>query len=142
MDTRVLNSIASQMMSADEVEIEGKRLPVRRTSRQRLRTVTFPMGGREYCAIEQNPEKPSRWGELARSGRQVVKFKDVLSNKFVAAAVDGEVREYGKTELQLRRAVSYLEAIKDAEWAPKHQSVSYFNILFSNHPSLTPALCN
>ena len=30
------------------------------------------MGGRQYAAIEQNPEKPSRWGGLARSGHQVV----------------------------------------------------------------------
>jgi hypothetical protein len=83
------------MMSADEVEFEGKRLPVRRTSRQGLRTVTFTMGGRELAAIEQNPEKPSRWGGLARSGHQVVQFKDVGSNRFVAVAVDGEAKEYG-----------------------------------------------
>jgi hypothetical protein len=49
-----------QMMSADEVEVGGKRLPVRRTSKQGLRTVTFTMGGPQYAAIEQNPDKPSR----------------------------------------------------------------------------------
>jgi hypothetical protein len=65
LDTSLLSSIAKQMMSAGEVEVEGKWLPVRRTSRQGLRTVTFTIGGREYAAIEQNPEKPSRWGELA-----------------------------------------------------------------------------
>ena len=70
--------------------MRGKRLPVRRTSRQGLRTVTFAMEGRLYAAIEQNPDKPSRWGELARSGHQVVQFKDVESNRFVAVAVDGE----------------------------------------------------
>jgi hypothetical protein len=32
-------------MTAEEIEVEGKRLPVRRTSRQGLRTVTFTMGG-------------------------------------------------------------------------------------------------
>jgi hypothetical protein len=83
------------MMSADEVEVEGKRLPVRRTSRQGLKTITFVMGDRQYAAIEQNPEKPSRWGELARSGHQVVQFKDVQANRFVAVAVDGEAKEYG-----------------------------------------------
>ena len=82
-------------MTGDEVEIEGKRLPVRHTSRQGLRTVTFSMGGREYAAIEQNPDKPSRWGKLAREGHQVVQFKDVKTNRFVAVAVDGEAKEYG-----------------------------------------------
>ena len=95
LDTLLLRSIARQLMTADEVEVEGKRLPVRRTSKQGLRTVTFTMGGRQYAAIEQNPDKPSRWGELARSGHQVVQFKEVQANRFVAVVVDGEVKEYG-----------------------------------------------
>jgi hypothetical protein len=95
LDTSLLSSIARQLMTADEVEIEGKRLPVRRTSKQGLRTVTFTMGGPQYAAIEQNPDKPSRWGQLARSGHQVVQFKDTESNRFVAVAVDGEAKEYG-----------------------------------------------
>ena len=95
LDTSLLSSIAQQLMTADEVEIEGKRLPVRRTSKRGLRTVTFNMGGRQYAAIEQNPDKPSRWGELARSGHQVVQFKDVGIDRFVAVAVDGEATEYG-----------------------------------------------
>jgi hypothetical protein len=95
LDTPLLSSIARQLMTADEVEVEGERLPVRRTSKQGLRTVTFTMGGRRYAAIEQNPDKPSRWGQLARSGHQVVQFKDVQSNRFVGVAVDGEAKEYG-----------------------------------------------
>lgn len=35
-------------MSVDEVDVEGKRLPVRHTSRQRLKTVTFVMGTPKY----------------------------------------------------------------------------------------------
>ena len=95
LDTFLLSSIAKQLLSADEVEVESKRLPVRRTSKQGLRTATFTIEGRQYAAIEQNPEKPSRWGQLARSGHQVVQFKDVQTNKFVAVAVDGEAKEYG-----------------------------------------------
>jgi hypothetical protein len=91
----LLSSVARQLLNADEVEVEGKRLTVRRTSKQGLRTVTFTMGGLQYAAIEQNPEKPSRWGQLARSGHQVVQFKDVQANRFVAVAVDGKAREYG-----------------------------------------------
>ena len=95
LDTLLLSSIAKQLLSGDEVEVKGKRLPVRRTSKQGLRTVTFTMGERRYAAIEQNPGKPSRWGQLARSGHQVVQFKDVQANRFVAVAVDGEAKEYG-----------------------------------------------
>jgi len=59
--------------------------------------------GSEHCrsryqAIEQNAEKPSRWGQLARDGHQVVQFKDAEANKFVAVAVDGEVTIYGGRE--------------------------------------------
>ncbi len=102
LDIALLSSIAKQMMSSSRVEIDGKPLPVRRTSSQRLRAVSFKMAGREYQAIEQNPEKPSRWGQLARSGHQVVQFKDAQSNKFVAVAVDGEVRVYGKIKTEER----------------------------------------
>jgi hypothetical protein len=95
LDTSLLGFVARQMMRADEIEVGGKRLPVRRTSKQGLRTVTFATEGRQYAAIEQNPEKPSRWGQLARSGHQVVQFKDLQTNRFVPVAVDGEAKQYG-----------------------------------------------
>ena len=98
LDTSLLSSIARQLMSADEVEVQGERLFVRRTRGRCLKTVTFTMGVRQYAAIEQNPEKPSRWGGLARSGHEVVQFKDVQANRFVAVAVDGEVTVYGRGE--------------------------------------------
>jgi hypothetical protein len=99
LDTSLLSSIAKQLMSADdEVEVMGKRLPVCRTRGRRLRTLTFTMGDGQYAAIEQNQEKPSRWGELARSGHEVVQFKDVEANRFVAVAMDGEVTVYGRGE--------------------------------------------
>jgi hypothetical protein len=91
----MLASIAHQMFRADQVEVQGKKVRVGRTSRQRLRTVVFEMNGREYEAIEQNAGKPSRWGQLARAGHQVVQFKDTRTNRFVAVAVDGNVKEYG-----------------------------------------------
>ncbi len=95
LDTSLLSSIANQLMSSTQVEVQGRTLPVRRTSSQRLKIVAFTMDGRQFQAIEQNPDKPSRWGELARAGHQVVQFKDVQTNRFVAVAVDGEVKEYG-----------------------------------------------
>ena len=95
VDPEVLASIAQQMMKGAFVDLDGERLPVRRTSGHRLRTLSFTMNRRQYQAIEQNPEKPSRWGQLARDGHQVVQFKDVETNKFVAVAVDDKVRIYG-----------------------------------------------
>jgi hypothetical protein len=96
LDQVVLKSVAEQLFDAAEVVVEGRGSRVGRTGAQRLRTVRFLMGGREYQAIEQNPEKPSRWGKLAREGRRVVQFRDLLTQKYVAVSVDGKLREYGK----------------------------------------------
>jgi hypothetical protein len=76
--------------------VDGRSFHVTRTGAQRLRTTRFLMGGKEYQAIEQNPEKPSRWGKLAREGHRVVQFRDLETQKYVAAAVDGNVKEYGR----------------------------------------------
>lgn len=96
LDTDLLRSIATQLVNGTAVEVQGKSLRVERTSTQRLKTVRFTMNGREYHGIEQNPDKPSRWGRLARAGHKVVQFKDVQTNRFVAVAVDGKVIEYGR----------------------------------------------
>ncbi len=100
LDTALLGSIAQQMMTGTRVNVEGKSLPVRRTSTHHLRTLAFTMDGQQYQAIEQNAEKPSRWGQLARNGHQVVQFKDVETNRFVAVAVDDEVKVYGSAPLK------------------------------------------
>ena len=98
IETETLKSIATQLMTSTSVSVDGKSIPVRPTSRQHLKTAAFTIGGHEYQAIEQNPEKPSRWGQLARSGHQVVQFKDAERNKFVAVVVDGEVKYYGASK--------------------------------------------
>ena len=95
VDAELLKSIASQLMTKTSVRVEGRSIPVRRTSRQHLKTAAFIVGGHEYQAIEQNPEKPSRWGQLARDGHRVVQFRDVETNKLVAVVVDGKVTFYG-----------------------------------------------
>jgi hypothetical protein len=61
-----------------------------------LKTAGSGVEEHENQAIEQNAEKPRRWGQLARSGHRVVQFKDAESNTFVAVAVlvDGEVTFY------------------------------------------------
>lgn len=94
IDASLLSSVAKQLLSRRWVVIEGRRLPTRRSSRQYLRMVNFAMNGREFLAIEQNAAKPSYWAQLARAGHEVVQFKDVVTGRFVAVAVDGVVREY------------------------------------------------
>lgn len=92
----MLQSVAEQMMEAAQVMAGGKSFPVKRTSSKRLKTVRFEVNGRAYQAIEQNPDKPSRWGQLARAGHRVVQFRDIETGKYVAVAVDDDVREYAK----------------------------------------------
>ena len=96
MDHEILKQVAEQMVTSPVVTVTGKNYRVTRTGAQRLRTVRFVMDGAEYQAIEQNPEKPSRWGKLAREGHRVVQFRDLGSAKYVASAVDGKVTEYTK----------------------------------------------
>ena len=97
----LLRSVAAQLMNGPEVLIKAgnepeQRLRVTRVGSGRLRTVRVRINGRELQAIEQNRTKPSRWGELARKGHQVVQFQDVVTRKYVAVVVDGEVTEYGR----------------------------------------------
>ncbi len=94
LDTELLESVARQMVTSSQVAVDGESVPVKRTSSQRLKTLRFQMNGREYHAIEQNPDKPSRWGQLAREGHHVVQFRDVETNRYVAVAVDGIVKQY------------------------------------------------
>ncbi len=93
---KVLGSVAAPLMNGEVVLLEGQKIPVERVGRGRFRMVQFRLNGRALEAIEQNPEKPSRWGKLAREKHQVVQFRDVEMHKYVAVSVDGEVREYGK----------------------------------------------
>ncbi len=94
LDQAILSSVAEQMLGGREITVNGRTSRVSRTGAQRLRTVRFLMGSREYQAIEQNPEKPSRCGKLAREGRRVVQVRDLSSQKYVAVVVDGKVTEY------------------------------------------------
>ena len=96
LDHDSLKDVAEQMMSGAVVSIGKQSVKVEKTGSRRLRTARFEMDGREYQMIEQNPEKPSRWGKLARDGHQVVLVRDVELGKYVAAVVDGKVREYGR----------------------------------------------
>jgi hypothetical protein len=70
----VLKSVAEQLMSQPTVDVQGQSIPVKRTSSNRLRMVSFELDGRKYEAIEQNCEKPSRWGQLLAKARKSFNF--------------------------------------------------------------------
>jgi hypothetical protein len=98
---RVLRSVAAQLMNGPEVVVAGvdeveQKVRVKKVGSGSLRTVRVRINGRDVQAIEQNRKKPSRWGELARKGHQVVQFQDVMTKKYVAVVVDGEVTVYGR----------------------------------------------
>ncbi len=59
---------------------------VRRFSRSRLRYVELEGGA---VLVEQNPDKPSEWAELARRGRRVAWV--MRDGAYLARVVDGEV---------------------------------------------------
>lgn len=92
----VLISVWRQAMLEDAkvVEIEGEKYSVTKSSRRRLREVSFVFGGRELKGLEQNPDTPSRWAKLARGGSKVMQFLE--GPRYIANVVDGRVMTYGE----------------------------------------------
>jgi hypothetical protein len=79
---------------AAEIELEGRRFPVRRTRTTSLRQVDFVFRGEALRGLEQNPRTGSRWAALARSGAKVMQF--LSSGHYIGVVVDGKVTLYGK----------------------------------------------
>ena len=75
-----------------EVELDGQRYRVGRTSSQRLRTVTFDYGGRRITGIEQNPRTTSRWAMLARQGQRIMQFS--VQGRYVGNVCEGKLVRY------------------------------------------------
>lgn len=94
LDHSIFQSVADQLLTSSQVVVDGRTSRVTRTGSLRLRTARFLANGNEYQAIEQNADKPSHWGKLARAGHKVVQFRDLSSQKYVAVSVDGAIREY------------------------------------------------
>ena len=78
--------------NANLVELEGRRFPVRRTQRRRLRQVDFEFAGEAIRGIEQNPETKSRWAELARAGQKVMQF--TVGGRYIANVANGKLTWY------------------------------------------------
>ena len=80
--------------NANLVELDGRRYPVRRTQRRRLRQVDFEFAGETLRGIEQNPETRSRWAELARAGQKVMQFTS--GGGYLANVANGKLTLYRK----------------------------------------------
>jgi tRNA A-37 threonylcarbamoyl transferase component Bud32 len=93
LDHEGMRTVAAQLASSSSIEIDGRRYPVGSTVKNHLKNVKFEVGGHPYEAIEQNPEKDSRWGKLAREGHRVIHFKDLATGTYLAVTVDGEPRD-------------------------------------------------
>jgi hypothetical protein len=78
-----LSSIASKVMSN----------PSSRTSKLGLGKETVNINGQRLIAIQQNPNKNSAWGALARQGKSVIQYKDT-NNKYIGVSVDGVFTKY------------------------------------------------
>jgi hypothetical protein len=76
-----------------EVELGGKKFPVRETPRNCLREVDFVFEGQPLRGLEQNPKTESRWAKLARAGHKVMQF--LSAGRYVGVVVDGKVTMYG-----------------------------------------------
>jgi hypothetical protein len=94
LDHALFQAVAEQLLTGSQIEVDGRTSRVTRTGSLRLRTARFLAQGREYQAIEQNADKPSHWGKLARAGHKVVQFRALSLQKYVAVFVDGQIREY------------------------------------------------
>ena len=88
--------------NANLVELEGRRYPVRRTQRLRLRQVDFEFGGKEMRGIEQNPATKSRWAEMARAGQKVMQFTS--GGRFFANVAEGKVTFYRRPDVPAGKA--------------------------------------
>ncbi len=87
--------------NANLVELEGRRFPVRRTQRRRLRQVDFEFAGEAICGIEQNPETRSRWAEMSRAGQKVMQF--TLGGRYIANVADGKLTWYRRSGLEEKK---------------------------------------
>lgn len=80
------------------IEVDGRSLRVRATSKSRLKQVDFSFEGRSLRGIEQNPATASRWAQMARRGAKIMQFTEVepgeLRGRFFANVADGKVNWY------------------------------------------------
>jgi hypothetical protein len=78
----------------EAVDLGGKEYPVRRTAKRGLCQIDFSFEGHGLRGLEQNPQRESRWAQLARAGKRVMQFLE--GGRYIAVVVEGKVTLYGK----------------------------------------------
>ena len=74
------------------VTLGDKMIPVRSTSKQKLKQIDFQFEGRDLRGLEQSPLTKSRWAAMARSGKKVMQFLE--SGRYIGVVVNGNVHLY------------------------------------------------
>lgn len=96
--TTILTQAASQFFTGNSLVINGSRIGVTTTPLQGLRTVDFTIKpDRQFRLIQQNPNKASEWGKLAKQGNKVIQVLEGKGNgakHYVGVIVNGEVKFY------------------------------------------------
>jgi hypothetical protein len=90
--------------NADVVVLGAECYPVRETPKSRLRQVDFVFDGNKIRGLDQNPETKSRWAQLARAGKKVIRFLE--AGRYIANVADGKVTLYGVAARKPRSAGS------------------------------------
>jgi hypothetical protein len=86
------------------VEIDGARIPVRRTQKRRLRQVDFVVAGQGLRGLEQSPDTRSKWAVMAREGQKVMQF--LSGGLYIGNVADGKLTLYRKAVAQDKKLSS------------------------------------
>jgi len=90
------------------IEVEGARIPVRRTQKRRLRQVDFTVGGQPLRGLEQSPDTRSKWATMAREGQKVMQF--LSGGLYIGNVADGKLTLYRKSATQDKKLLSEANA--------------------------------
>jgi len=77
------------------IELAGQSFPVRRTAKRHLCQVDFMLEGQPVRGLEQNPERKSRWAQMARAGKKVMQF--LSQGRYIANVAGGKITTYGRS---------------------------------------------
>ena len=78
----------------ENIRLDERLFPVRRTPKKHLRQVDFDLDGTAVRGLEQNPETSSHWAHLARKGHIVMPF--LSEGRYIANVGDGKVTLYAR----------------------------------------------
>ncbi len=90
LETLALKVYGAFFEDAQAVEVDHTLHPIHRTSRTDVKYLSIA----GYSFIEQNPEKPSRWGEKAREGHKILWV--TKGRRYVARVMDRRFLLLGK----------------------------------------------